>query len=79
MIDEEHDPSYKQEEKGIYNARDMAVVRASIEKFTLVLVSATPSLETIYNIDQKKYFHVRLLNKFSKTPEPKIKVIDMKL
>jgi primosomal protein N' (replication factor Y) len=78
VIDEEHDPSYKQEEKGIYNARDMAVVRASIEKFTLVLVSATPSLETIYNIDQKKYFHVRLLNKFSKTPEPKIKVIDMK-
>ena len=78
IVDEEHDPSYKQEEKGIYNARDMAVVRASIEKFTLILVSATPSLETIYNIDQNKYFHVKLKNKYSKTPEPKIKVIDMK-
>ena len=78
VVDEEHDPSYKQEEKGIYSARDMAVVRASIEKFTLILVSATPSLETIYNIDQKKYFHVKLKNKFSITPEPKITVIDMK-
>jgi len=78
VVDEEHDPSYKQEEKGIYSARDMAVVRASIEKFTLILVSATPSLETIYNIDQSKYFHVKLKNKFSITPEPKITVIDMK-
>ena len=78
VVDEEHDPSYKQEEKGIYSARDMAVVRASIEKFTLILVSATPSLETIYNIDQKKYFHVKLKNKFSITPEPKITVNNMK-
>ncbi len=78
VVDEEHDSSYKQEEKGIYNARDMSVVRASIEKFTVVLVSATPSLETIYNINQKKYFHIRLENKFSKTPEPKIQIIDMK-
>ena len=78
IVDEEHDASYKQEEKGIYNARDMAVVRGSIEKFPIILVSATPSLETIYNIDQQKYLHVKLKNKFSNTPEPKIKIIDMK-
>ena len=53
IIDEEHDGSYKQEEKGIYQARDMSVVRASIEKIPLLLVSATPSLETSYNILKK--------------------------
>lgn len=78
IVDEEHDSSYKQEEKGIYNARDMAVVRASIEKFLIILVSATPSLETLYNINQKKYTHIKLENKFSHTPEPKIKIINMK-
>ena len=50
IIDEEHDTSFKQEEQGIYHARDMSVVRATIEKIPLILVSATPSLESKYNV-----------------------------
>ena len=78
IIDEEHDSSFKQEEKGIYNARDMAVVKSFIEKIPLLLVSATPSLETTYNVLTKKYSKVSLKNKFSSTPIPKIHIIDMK-
>ena len=78
IIDEEHDSSYKQEEKGIYHARDMSVVKASIEKIPLLLVSATPSLETTYNVLTKKYSKVSLKNKFSSTPMPKIQIVDMK-
>ncbi len=78
IIDEEHDGSYKQEEKGIYQARDMAVVRASIEKIPLLLVSATPSLETSYNISKKKYDKVTLSHKYQYVPFPKVEIIDMK-
>ena len=78
IIDEEHDGSYKQEEKGIYHARDMAVVKSSIEKIPLLLVSATPSLETTYNVLTNKYSRVTLENKYKNTPFPDIKIIDMK-
>ena len=78
IIDEEHDGSYKQEEKGIYQARDMSVVRASIEKIPLLLVSATPSLETSYNILKKKYDKVSLTHKYQHIPFPKVEIVDMK-
>ena len=78
IIDEEHDSSFKQEEKGIYHARDMSVVKASIEKIPLLLVSATPSLETTYNVLIKKYLKVSLENKFNTTSMPKIHIVDMK-
>ena len=78
IIDEEHDGSYKQEEKGIYQARDMAVVRASIKKIPLLLVSATPSLETSYNISKKKYDKVTLTHKYQHIPFPKVEIVDMK-
>ena len=55
VVDEEHDPSYKQEEGVIYNARDMAISRASIENIPIHLVTAVPSLETYNNILNKKY------------------------
>ena len=69
VVDEEHDQSYKQDEGVIYNARDMAVSRASFENIPINLVTAVPSLETYSNVIKKKYSHSRLLNRI-KLPSP---------
>ena len=60
VVDEEHDPAYKQEDGVRYHARDMAVVRGALGKFPVVLVSATPALETMHNVWAGRYTHVRL-------------------
>src|SRR5512142_1467889 len=60
IVDEEHDSSYKQEEVPRYHARDVAVMRAKMARATIVLGSATPSLESFYNASQKKYALLRL-------------------
>ena len=60
IVDEEHDPSYKQEDGVIYQARDMAVLRASLDEIPIVLVSATPSLETVVNVARGRYGRVTL-------------------
>ena len=78
VIDEENDQSYKQEEGIIYNARDMAVVKSKIEKCGLILVSATPSLETYNNCKLNKYDLVKLEERFKGSKHPKTKIIDMK-
>ena len=78
IIDEENDISYKQEEKAIYNARDMAVVKSKINNSHIILVSATPSIETYYNYHKKKYSVVSLEQRFGKAKNPKINLIDMK-
>ena len=77
IIDEEHDTSFKQEEQGIYHARDMSVVRATIEKIPLILVSATPSLESKYNVLLKKYHRVTLKEKYFSNLKLITKIIDM--
>lgn len=79
IVDEEHDGSYKQEEGVTYHGRDMAVVRASIEKLPIVLVSATPSVETVNNIEEGKYEIQHLKERFGGATLPDIKVIDMRL
>ena len=63
IIDEENDQSYKQEEKVIYNARDMAVLKCKIEKSHIILVSATPSLETYQNCVNGKYEWIKIEKK----------------
>lgn len=78
ILDEEHDASYKQEEQVIYNARDIAVIRAKIEAIPIILCSATPSIETYYNALSGKYFHHKLPVRFNDNELPDIKMIDMR-
>ena len=77
VVDEEHDQSYKQDEGVIYNARDMAVSRASFEDIPINLVTAVPSLETYSNVKKKKYSHSRLMNRFKNASLPSCEIIDL--
>ena len=79
IVDEEHDASYKQEENVIYNARDMAVSRASIENIPIHLITSVPSLETYNNIKITKYKKTQLNSRFKNFPLPKTKIIDLNL
>lgn len=79
VLDEEHDQSYKQDETTIYNARDMAIVKANIENCKIILASATISLETNLNIELEKYDHTYLSSRFFDVKMPKILLIDTKL
>ena len=79
IVDEEHDPSYKQEEGLIYNARDMAITRASIENFPITLVSSIPSLETFNHIKNKKYNYTKISKRFNDHPLPETKIINLNL
>ena len=79
VVDEEHDPSYKQEEGLVYNARDMAIARASIEGFPIILVSSIPSLETFNHIKNKKYRHTKILKRFNDYPLPDTKIVNLNL
>lgn len=78
VIDEEHDGSFKQEEGVIYNARDMSVVRARFEEIPLVLVSATPSLETVANVTRGRYAEVTLPARHGGADLPDVKLVDMR-
>jgi primosomal protein N' (replication factor Y) len=82
VVDEEHDASYKQEDGVIYHARDIAVMRAHIERCAVILASATPSLETLANAGandfQKRYKHLRLLARPGVARLPDIELADMR-
>jgi primosomal protein N' (replication factor Y) len=78
IVDEEHDPAYKQEDRVFYNARDMAVVRARIGDFPIVLVSATPSLESQVNGLAGRYNTVHLPTRFGDAALPDLHLIDMR-
>lgn len=78
IVDEEHDSSYKQEDGILYNARDMAVLRASLNKAMVVLASATPSLETWVNAKTGKYKRLDLENRYGPAKLPEISCIDMR-
>jgi len=78
IVDEEHDTSYKQESSLRYNARDLAVVRASLNNFCVVLGSATPSIQSCYNVNQGKFKELELKTRINKRSLPKITLIDLK-
>lgn len=78
VVDEEHDTSYKQEEGVFYNARDMAVLRASIVGAPVVLASATPCLETWANVESGKYGRLDLGSRFGVAELPQMQAIDMR-
>jgi primosomal protein N' (replication factor Y) len=78
VVDEEHDPAYKQEDRVFYNARDMAVVRARIGDFPIVLVSATPSVESRVNGDLGRYRPIHLPTRFGDAALPDLGVVDMR-
>ncbi len=78
VVDEEHDTAYKQEDRVFYNARDMAVVRAHIGGFPVVLASATPSVESRVNADQGRYRRLALPARFADAALPSLEAIDMR-
>ncbi len=78
VVDEEHDTSYKQEEGVLYNARDMAVLRAAIVGCPIVLASATPCLETWANVEAGKYGRLDLGARYGVAEMPQMKPIDMR-
>ncbi|MBL4756382.1 MAG: primosomal protein N' [Rhizobiales bacterium] len=78
IVDEEHDPAYKQVDRVSYHARDMAVLRGFLGKFPIVLASATPSIETQVNVDRGKYAIVHLPSRFGGQSFPDIRLIDLR-
>jgi primosomal protein N' (replication factor Y) (superfamily II helicase) len=78
VVDEEHDPAYKQEDGVHYHARDMAVVRGHIARIPIVLSSATPSLETVVNARRGRYQKLALPERFGGQLEPAVEAIDLR-
>ena len=78
VVDEEHDGSYKQEDVTLYNARDMAVLRAAFCNARVILSSATPSLESWANAESGKYARIDLTERFGDAVLPKMAAIDLR-
>ncbi|MDP2087293.1 MAG: primosomal protein N' [Gemmobacter sp.] len=78
VVDEEHDTSYKQDEGVLYHARDMAVLRASVEGARVVLASATPSLETWVNAQAGRYARADLTSRFGPQDLPEMRALDLR-
>jgi primosomal protein N' (replication factor Y) len=78
IVDEEHDPAYKQEDGAHYHARDMAIVRARGLKIPVVLASATPSVETEVNARRGRYARLSLPERFGGQYLPSVEAIDLK-
>ena len=77
VVDEEHENTYKQDESPRYNARDIAVVRGKLEKATVLLGSATPSLESYYNCERGRYKLVEMTQRIDGSRLPTIELVDM--
>ena len=78
VVDEEHDQSFKQEDGVVYHARDMAVVRATLEQVPAVLASATPSLETVANVERGRYSRLVLPKRHGSAAMPAVELLDLR-
>ena len=78
VVDEEHDTSYKQEEGTLYNGRDMAVLKGYYSKASVILVSATPSIETWVNVKNLKYDYLSIKERFGNANLPVISIVDLR-
>src|SRR5438874_5099449 len=78
IVDEAHDPSHQQQDGVIYQARDMAVLRASLAGIPIILVSATPSLETVVNVARGRYQRVALPRRHAEAELPVVRLVDMR-
>jgi primosomal protein N' (replication factor Y) len=78
IVDEEHDTSYKQDERLCYHARDLAVLKAKMVSSVVIIGSATPSVRTFFNARTKKYRHLELSQRVDDRPMPVVEIIDMK-
>ncbi len=78
IVDEEHDASYKQDDRLCYHARDLAVLRAQQIGAVVVLGSATPGVRSYYNAKIKKYFRLGLSERVENKPLPRVEIVDMK-
>jgi primosomal protein N' (replication factor Y) len=78
VVDEEHEQAFKQQDGVLYHARDMAVVRARIEKCPLVLASATPSLESFINAGSGRYHHLKLPSRHGAASLPQVEIVDLR-
>ncbi len=78
VVDEEHEPSFKQDERPFYNARDLALVRARQAGAAVILGSATPSLESHLNAETSKYERLELLHRATPRPLPDVVVVDLR-
>ena len=78
VVDEEHDLTYRQQDGVRYHARDMAVVRAKYAEIPLILSSATPSLESLVNVEAGKYAHISLPMRYGGAELPEIVLVDLR-
>ncbi len=78
VVDEEHDPSYKQQESPRYHARDTALVRGKLARALVVLGSATPAVETFHNARTGKYRYLRMMSRVQSRPLPEVTLVDMR-
>ncbi|MFH1969943.1 MAG: primosomal protein N' [Verrucomicrobiota bacterium] len=79
VVDEEHEPSYKQAEAPRYNARDVAVMRGRLEPCTVLLGSASPALESFCNVRNGKYALSELTHRVDHRQMPRMRIVDMRV
>ena len=79
IVDEEHDPSYKQDDRLRYNARDLSLVKGRFSKATVILGSATPAIQSYFHAAAGRYRYLTLPSRIDDRPLPKVEVVDLKM